>query len=36
MSLDGSCETRLTFEFVFAPRNKKFSQAPNLAVLKIE
>jgi hypothetical protein len=24
MSLDGSCETRLTFEFAFASRNKSF------------
>jgi hypothetical protein len=36
MSLDGSCETRLTFEFAFASRNKKFLQAPNLAALEIE
>jgi hypothetical protein len=26
MSLDGSCETRLTFEFAFAPRNKSFNR----------
>jgi hypothetical protein len=26
MSLDGSCETRLTFEFVFALRNKSFNR----------
>jgi hypothetical protein len=25
MSLDRSCETRLTFEFAFAPRNKSFN-----------
>jgi hypothetical protein len=25
MSLDGSCETILTFEFAFAPRNKSFN-----------
>jgi hypothetical protein len=24
MSLDGSCETRLTFEFAFTSRNKSF------------
>jgi hypothetical protein len=26
MSLDGSCETRLTFEFAFAPSNKSFNK----------
>jgi hypothetical protein len=26
MSLDGSCETRLTFEFAFALRNKSFNR----------
>jgi hypothetical protein len=26
MSLDGSCETRLTFKFAFASRNKSFSR----------
>jgi hypothetical protein len=26
MSLDGSCETRLTFEFAFASRNKSFNR----------
>jgi hypothetical protein len=26
MSLDGSCKTRLTFEFAFAPRNKSFNR----------
>jgi hypothetical protein len=26
MSLYGSCETRLTFEFAFASRNKSFSR----------
>jgi hypothetical protein len=26
MSLDESCETRLTFEFAFAPRNKSFNR----------
>jgi hypothetical protein len=26
MSLDGRCETRLTFEFAFASRNKNFNR----------
>jgi hypothetical protein len=26
MSLDGICETRLTFEFVFSSRNKSFNR----------
>jgi hypothetical protein len=26
MSMDGSCDTRLTFEFVFALRNKSFNR----------
>jgi hypothetical protein len=26
MSLDESCETRLIFEFAFAPRNKSFNR----------
>jgi hypothetical protein len=26
MSVDGSCEMRLTFEFAFAPRNKSFNR----------
>jgi hypothetical protein len=26
MSLDGSCETRLNFEFAFALRNKSFNR----------
>jgi hypothetical protein len=26
MSLDGSCETILTFEFAFASRNKSFNR----------